>query len=246
MIKILSAIFIVTLITSFSVNDVFGKTTIDVTKVFYAPEGTQPSGLAWHGGYLWLSSYIKNAGIYKINTSDGSVVVFSKPKVRMKGRYGGLAANQFSVFHLQANNGKNALEIKTPNGIVNREFIVKAGAINYSDMSVFENSLYVVGNNNALNGDDYRLYKIDYYGNVLNQIPFKQGTEIVQNHGLTSDGLSLWISSGDRLIRVNPESGIELESFPLPNNRIESLAWDGEFIWAASFNGDIYKIFVNK
>jgi len=213
-----------------------------IEKVFNAPRGTQPSGLAWNGGHLWLSSYIKMPGIYKINTSDGSVVDVYKPKLDMTGRYGGLAADQFSIFHIQANNGWNALELMPSTAEVKKEFDFKARAINYSDIAVLDGNIWAIGNNDARDGNDYRLYKLDYSGRVLRTLNFKQEGEVVQNHGMTSDGSFLWISSGDRLLKIDPISGETVGAFSLPKKRIGSLAWDGESIWAASFYGDIYKI----
>jgi len=45
-----------------------------IIKSFSAPSGTQPNGLAWDGENLWMSSYMLNGGIYKLNPTDGSVL----------------------------------------------------------------------------------------------------------------------------------------------------------------------------
>ena len=55
-----------------------------------APPGTQPNGLAWDGNHLWMSSYLSNAGIYKLDPTDGSVLGKYTPSVAQYGGYGGL------------------------------------------------------------------------------------------------------------------------------------------------------------
>ena len=51
-----------------------------IVKSFPAPAGTQPNGLAWDGHHLWMSSYILNGGIYKLDPQDGSVLgIFTPP-----------------------------------------------------------------------------------------------------------------------------------------------------------------------
>lgn len=237
----LNKIFLL-LITSLFIFCNISHATPTIEKVFHAPKGTQPSGLAWNGGFLWLSSYAKMPGIYKINTLDGSVVNIYKPKLAMSGRYGGLAADQFSIFHIQANNGWNALELKLSTGDVKREFDFRARVINYSDIAVLNGKIWAIGNNNALAKNDYRLFELDYSGKVLKTFFFRQEDEVVQNHGITSDGTFLWISSGNRMLKISPISGDAVAAFSLPEKRIGSLAWDGESIWAASFYGNIYKI----
>ena len=219
------------------------KSSIEVHKVYNAPKVTQPSGLTWHDGYLWLSSYMRTPGIYKINTSDGSVNSVFTPDIVWDHRYGGLASDQSSIFHITANNRRNAVELNVDNATIKREFSLHAPARNFSDITSHQNKIWAIGNNDARNMDDYNLYEFDYTGKLLRQFKFKPRTPTDYNHGMTSDGKCLWVSTETDLLKIDPENGNTVQSFELlPGKRAESLAWDGEYIWAASFYGDIYKI----
>ena len=66
------------------------KAVGDVIRSIPAPPGTQPNGLAWDGNHLWMSSYMSNAGIYKLDPTNGSVLGKYTPSVAQYRGYGGL------------------------------------------------------------------------------------------------------------------------------------------------------------
>lgn len=219
--------------------------TMTVTKMFDTPEGTQPSGLAWFGGYLWFSSYIKNPGIYKLNTATGDVEGIYKPKIVWKNRYGGLAADQYSIVHAQANNGNNYVKFNDPNLLTFSKMHFQCRKINFSDLAILNGNIWAIGSSHSVDRNDFKLYKFSDDGKVINEWKVSQGEKVIQNFGLASDGKYLWVAAGKNVLKVSPETGTPIESYGHPIERLESLAWDGNSLWGATFYGDIYKIVVN-
>jgi len=226
------------------------KGTISVGHSFLAPPDSQPSGLAWHGGHLWMSSYILEPGIYKLNPNTGETENVFRPDVVWNNRYGGLAPGTTSMFHLQANNGNKISELDYVRFRELRRFPIEDSRWNYSDIAQHNGYLWMIGNEDALDPDSYRLMKISIEdGSVVASFPVPEGTQGNQNYGMTADGSSLWISTGSSLFRISPRNGGVTGTFDFaPGNRahrrIESLAWDGTRLWGASFHGSIFELII--
>jgi hypothetical protein len=77
-----------------------------VINSFFAPPETQPSGLAYDGTYLWLSSYMHNGGIYKLNPDDGSVSHKYMPPISHYDQYGGLTYDGSHLWQVDRYEGK--------------------------------------------------------------------------------------------------------------------------------------------
>ena len=86
--QILNLVVCITLFIT--MNGAVSAATGDVIKSFSAPPGTQPNGLACDGSSLWMSSYMKEGGLYKLDTADGSVLSKCTPPVAKYNGYGGL------------------------------------------------------------------------------------------------------------------------------------------------------------
>ena len=64
-----------------------------------------------------------------------------------------------------------------------------------------------------------------------------------QNAALTYDGTYLWLSGTIKIFKLGISDCTVISSFSAPCSRPESLAWDGEHLWCASFDGGkIYQI----
>ncbi|MFO0566256.1 MAG: glutamine cyclotransferase [Polyangiaceae bacterium] len=61
--------------------------------------------------------------------------------------------------------------------------------------------------------------------------------------GVAFDGTHLWVVAGQRIQRVDPESGEVLGSIPAPDEHTTGLAWQSGALWAGSFRGQkLYKL----
>jgi len=206
----------------------------DVINSFSAPEGTQPNGLAWDANNLWMSSYMKEGGIYKLYSTDGSVIAKYMPPAAKYNGYGGLTYDGTYLWEVDSYGG----------GIYK---------LNTSDCSIisiipspdeYPEDLAWDGSNLWLYGyPSQKIYKINPAdGSVIfSNIP--TDVEIGQNGGLTYDGEYLWLSGTDKIVKLDPTDLSVVSSFLAPCSRPESLAWDGKYLWCASFDeGMIYQI----
>jgi glutamine cyclotransferase len=228
--------------------------SISILKSFESPLGTQPTGLTWHNGFLWMSSYILNPGIYKINPNTGYVENLFLPDIVWDNRYGGLSTDGLSLFHLQANNGKtiNVLDSENVNTI--RTFSIQSDGWNYSDSAIQGDSIWSVAIEDSFNPGSYNLLKISAIdGAVLGTYNVPDGTQVNHNYGMTFDGIFIWLSSGNKIFKISPDNGNILGTFEvsfgpeaMSNNRLESLAWDGNHLWGASFYGTIYQFNISE
>jgi hypothetical protein len=88
------------------------------------------------------------------------------------------------------------------------------------------------------------LLKIDpETGNVVAEYPAPAGTGPDGTHGLTWDGLRLWHAKEGRLAAIDPATGGILAEYDLSRiERPSGLAWDGQALWIAQFDGKIWRL----
>ena len=87
----------------------------------------------------------------------------------------------------------------------------------------------------------YKISPID--GSIISEFNVPLGTGQAQTAGLTYDGTYLWLSGSSEIFMLNPLDCKVVYSFPAPCSRPDSLAWDGRYLWCASFDkGIIYQI----
>lgn len=80
-------------------------------------------------------------------------------------------------------------------------------------------------------------------GRVVAEFPAPPGTRSDGTHGLTWDGARLWHMKGRRLSAVDPSTGGVTAQYTLAQLRRPSgLAWDGQSLWIAEFDGKIWRL----
>jgi len=207
----------------------------NITKSFCAPSGTQPNGLAWDGENLWMSSYMLNGGIYKLNPTDGSVLNRYTPPVAQYDGYGGLTYDGSYLWQADAYGGGiyklNPSDCSVVSSIPSPDKYP-------SDLAWDGSFIWVCGY------PSQKIYKISPTdGSIISEFNVPQGTGQAQTAGFSYDGAYLWLSGSSDIFKLNLFDCKVIGSFPAPCSRPDGLAWDGRYLWCASFDqGIIYQI----
>jgi uncharacterized repeat protein (TIGR01451 family) len=207
---------------------------------FAAPEDTQPNGLTWDGSHLWLSSYIANGGIYKLDPGTGAVLSSCQPPVAQYNGYGGLAFDGTDLWEADFYGG--GVYRIDPAGCGVLASLPSPGRY-LGDMAWDGTHLWVGAE--VWNGSDYdeKVLRLDPAdGMVVDEIPLTDTASGPHVGAAFGDGY-LWVSADAWLLRYDANSGQLLGSTPLPVPRPEGLAWDGEYLWVSSFDdGLVYQL----
>ncbi len=88
------------------------------------------------------------------------------------------------------------------------------------------------------------LLKIDpETGKVIGEYPAPAGTGNDMTHGLTWDGSRLWHMKDRKLSSIDPSTGVTTAQYAVNQIRRPSgLAWDGEALWIAEFDGKVWRM----
>jgi len=88
------------------------------------------------------------------------------------------------------------------------------------------------------------LLKIDpETGRVVAQYSAPPGTRNDGTHGLRWDGTKLWHIKDNRLSAIDPATGEVTAEYTLKQiKRASGLAWDGQMLWIAEFDGKIWRL----
>jgi streptogramin lyase len=80
-------------------------------------------------------------------------------------------------------------------------------------------------------------------GKVVEQYPAPPGAASDGTHGLTWDGTRLWHLKGNKLSAVEPSTGLVTSEYILKEiKRASGLAWDGQALWIAEFDGKVWRL----
>jgi hypothetical protein len=80
-------------------------------------------------------------------------------------------------------------------------------------------------------------------GEVIKEYSAPPGTRNDGTHGLTWDGTQLWHAKDRILSSINPTNGAITAEYHLSHiTRPSALAWDGQALWIAEFDGKIWKL----
>jgi streptogramin lyase len=209
-----------------------------VIRSFAAPAGTQPNGLAWDGNNLWMSSYISQSGIYKLDPADGTVLHKCTPPVAWHEGYGGLAFDGTYLWQADAYGGGIYQLDPTDCSIVHT---IPSPGNSPSDLAWDGQNLWV------LSYPEQKMFKLDPTDGSIVDI-FYAPSEIGQAQlaGLTYDGRFLWLSTSNYdLLKIDPSTGQVISSLLTTISRPDGLAWDGSYLWVASFDrARLYLVYV--
>ncbi|MCD4766780.1 MAG: fibronectin type III domain-containing protein [Methanosarcinales archaeon] len=206
----------------------------DVINSSSAPEGTQPNGLAWDGDNLWMSSYMQNGGIYKLDPVDGSVLGKYIPSIANIDRYSGLTfdgtclwvadSSGSGIYKLDPSDGSIISTILSPD-----QFTI--------DLAWDGSNLLVYGYPGK------KIYKLSPIDGSSIDFYILANVETGQNTALTYGDEHLWLSSDNEIVKLDPSDFTVVSSFEAPCSYPGGLAWDGRHLWVASFDkGTIYQI----
>ena len=201
---------------------------------FDAPEGTQPNGLAWDGNNLWMSSYMQNGGIYKLDPVNGLVLGEYKPSIANIDRYGGLTfdgtclwvadSSGSGIYKLDPSDGSIISTILSPD-----QFTI--------DLAWDGSNLLVYGYPGK------KIYKLSPIDGSLIDFYIPANVETGHNTALTYGDEYLWLSSDNEIVKLDPSDFTVVSSFEAPCSYPGGLAWDGRHLWVASYDkGIIYQI----
>jgi hypothetical protein len=208
--------------------------TGDVINSFPAPTGTQPNGLTWDGSNLWMSSYMSEGGIYKLDPSDGSVLGKYTPPAAQYNGYGGLTYDEPYLWEADSYGG-GIYKLSRSDCSIISTIPSPGGCRRPGDLAWDGSYLWLYG------GDTKLIYKIRPDTGAI-VLTFHHPEGGVGHAGLTYDGEYLWVSGTDTIYKLD-SAGTVISSFPVACSRPESLAFDGEYLWCASFDGGmIYRI----
>jgi hypothetical protein len=212
------------------------KTVGDWLRSIPAPPGTQPSGLAWDGSYLWMASYAswsETPGVYKLDPRDGSALKVCRPQPDE--RYSGLTYD--GTYLWLANIWDRGIFKLRPSDCAHISTISGPGS-DLNDLAWDGNHLWVTSY------PSQKFYKIrPSDGSVVAEFDYPPGLDETQNTGLAYDGVSLWFSADGTIYKLNPANGQVISSMSTGITRPDSLAWDGTYLWIASFDeAMIYQI----
>ena len=80
-------------------------------------------------------------------------------------------------------------------------------------------------------------------GKVVAEYPLPAGTRPDSTHGLTWDGARLWHIKDRQLTSIDPANGAIIAYYALAQlKRPSGLAWDGEALWIAEWDGKLWRL----
>ncbi|MEW5825745.1 MAG: PKD domain-containing protein [Candidatus Bipolaricaulota bacterium] len=220
--------------------------------------GPDPTGLAYDGAWLWISD-ASTRRIYKVRPADGYVLSSfdapgssAVPSADAKsiipvpnpvGVPAGLALGQGSLWVACASDGRiyklhPDLPTTDPNhvqGVLDSEEFTPFG------LAFGGGSLWV---SDLVRG---RVFRVDpMTGAVQGSFAAPavgptdlapRGIVAVAPTGLAWAGGALWVTAGPVLAKVNPWTGVVLDTTAAPGLEPADLAYDGQFLWVADPNG---------
>jgi cardiolipin synthase len=206
----------------------------DLIRSFPAPTGTQPNGLAWDGSFLWMSSYMREGGIYKLDPLDGSVLSVCTPSVAQYDGYGGLTFDGTNLWQADSYGGEiyklRTLDCSVISSIPSPDRYP-------SDLAWDGKHLWVCGY------PSQRMYKLDSSdGSIVAEFDIPRGVGQAQTAGLAHDGAYLWLSGASEIFKIDPSNGQVVSSIPASVSRPDSLAWDGQYMWISSFDEAVIQL----
>ena len=215
-------------------------------------------GLAFDGQKFWATIYLDRGRYatldpstlaWDVNNRDEQLMVIKEVSGAF-GTPGGICFAQGKLWVAGAY-GESFGSIETRDWKVGRIFKGKqredAASQFYSSMAYDGSHLWIAWHwfNYVLPVSQTQLLlKVDPgTGRVIGAYPAPAGTRNDGTHGLTWDGARLWHSKDNRLSSLDPSTGRVTAQYTLKQlKRPSGLAWDGQALWIAEFDGKIWRV----
>ncbi|MFQ5612449.1 MAG: hypothetical protein ACE5H9_09980 [Anaerolineae bacterium] len=200
----------------------------------YIPAG-QPLGLAaYQGSAVWLSSYIYQAGIYRLAAANGDPLQEMTVPGAANSGYGGLAydAATDTLYHSdiygsgiqKLDGGTGAIKATLP-------FTVASGG----DLAFDGTYIWQA----AGGWMDPKIYKLNAASGAVEDSFVSPVAGQTQTFGLAFTNNALWLSKGKHIYKIDPNTEAIICSFEAPLNDVRGLAFiPGYDMLAASFSQD--------
>lgn len=200
----------------------------NIITLIHAPEGTQPNGLAWDGNNLWMSSYMQNSGIYRLDPVDGSVLDKCIPSIANVDCYGGLTFDGNNLW--VADNCRSRIYMLDPSDCSIISTIINPDEFAV-DLAWDGSYLFVYGYPGKI------IYKLSSIDGSLIDFYIPAGIETGQNTALAYSDEYFWLSGTNNMIyKIDPLDFTVVTSFEAPCSNPGGLAWDGKYLWVASYD----------
>jgi hypothetical protein len=241
--KIANKLFVVILLASVLIGiltvipEQVRAATGDVVKSFSTPIGTQPNGLAWDGSNLWMSSYMREGGIYKLGFVDGSILGKYTPPVAQYNGYDGLTYDGAYLWEADGYGGGIYKLDPSDCSVISS---IPSPDKYPSDLAWDGDHLWLCGY------PTQKIYKISPIdGSIVAEFKVPEGTGQAQTAGLTYAGEYLWCASFGEAIIYQIDSGFVAEpTVPTSPRNLQAIPGDGYVVlsWAVPSNDGGSKI----
>jgi len=221
----------------------------EVVKSIKAPEGTWPSGLAWDGSNLWMSSNaltnsnVEEIGIYKLSPISGTALYICSPAEY--NNYAGLTYDGEFLLNVDVYSytGWRIYKLSTQDCSIDSSIKITDDDYN----TYIPNELAWDGSHVWLYDRKYeKIHKVSPSGDVVESYDPPKDPRY-KNIGLTHDDRNLWLSGSnyESIYKIDPSDFSVISSFPAPCSYPDCLAWDGEYLWCGcGEQGQIHKIYI--
>ena len=215
-------------------------------------------GLAYDGEKLWTTVYLSRGHYAKLDPSTLEWTISDQKKQhdaisKVAGSFvspGGICFVNGKLW-IAGMYGDSFGSIDMNDWKVERLFKVKQrdsyGSQSYASMTYDGSHLWIAWHwfrYDLPTSETQVLLKVDpETGNVVARYPLPGGTRNDGTHALTWDGARLWHAKDNRLSAIDPSTGRVTAEYTLNDlKRPSGLAWDGQSLWIAEFDGKIWRL----
>jgi outer membrane lipoprotein-sorting protein len=216
---------------------------------------SNPTGLAFDGTYIWVSSIGGGSGLSKLRTNDGSIAGTYSAGAQP----GPLAFDGANLW--VTNYSTNAVtKLRTSDGTILGSFNVGAGpsAVVFDGSSIWvvndlsNNVTKLRASDGTLLGtftvgagaygiafDGANIWVTNFYGNTVSELRASDGATLgtfnvgAGPKGVAFDGANIWVTnqSSNTVSKIRASDGTNLGTFSVPGATPEGIVFDGTNMW---------------
>lgn len=182
--------------------------------------GDFPSGIAWDGQYLWVSTFGGPGDIRKFDTSGNLLDVFPSPGLWPYG----LAFDGQYLWVLDYSEAK-VYQLDSSGKVIKS---IPAPGKNPIGLAYDGEYLWTI----PWDGTG-RAYKFDTSGNMVDSMPTPGWS------GLAWDGEHLWVTGMGRIYEMDTSDGRVIRVITSSGDRTADITWQGPYVWAGEWANEI-------